>query len=122
MSTNENETTEQDEGIESEDEFMNEPGGWRWKLGAYIALCAAIPLWSWVFAVLWAWFVVPLGFCPIGMAHAFGLSSVASMLLYWIPKIDDEEETRLQNVIRVVRAWLTPIVALGFGFAAHLLM
>ena len=53
--------------------------------GCALALAAVpflIALRAWTLSVLWAWFAVPLGCPPIGVAHAAGLVGVLGFLFF----------------------------------------
>lgn len=69
---------------------------------------------AFVLATLWAWFVVPLGVAKIGVAHAYGLSSIFSVILS-TRGIYQPEDKRKEAV---GAALAIPAFALLFGWIA----
>ena len=45
---------------------------------------------GWAFSTLWNWFVVPLGFPALGIAHGFGVGLVAASMSRHIPRKKDD--------------------------------
>jgi hypothetical protein len=72
-----------------------------------------------IFASMWGWFVVPLGYPQISIPHALGLATIVSALRIGSAKEPSQSETTWE-------ALLKPVYALGgawlFGFVCHLLM
>lgn len=64
---------------ESSEKEMSETEAW---IGLLIALPASILLRAYTLSTLWYWFVVPIGFRGIGMAHALGLVTVISLFRF----------------------------------------
>jgi hypothetical protein len=71
---------------------------------------------AYVLTCLWAWFVVPLGVVAIGKAHAFGLSTMISLLR---AKPVDNERDALEGLLTGLAYAL---IAWGLGALAHWLM
>jgi hypothetical protein len=71
---------------------------------------------GWVLTYLWAWFMVPLGLPPIGIAWAIGIS-LPIMLMTNHEKPKQGEKTDLTEAI--ADAVLRPLAALLFGYVAH---
>ena len=92
------------------------------EIGLYVLLAAvfvvflgAVALYhAWVLATLWAWFVVPLGVAKIGLAHAYGLSSINTVLLSTRGLYAPEDKRKEA----IVAGLLMPILALFFGWIA----
>ena len=70
-----------------------------------------------VLKILWAWFVIPLGVMPLGLAHAIGFSVIVGLLTSACHKEDEKDP------------WATfagamggPLGALAFGAIVHLFM
>ncbi len=68
---------------------------------------------------LWAWFIVPLGVEPIGMAHAWGLAILAGMFTA-TGKGNDEEVSPW--VVLAVAVFVQPAIVLFLGMLASALM
>ncbi|MOA13274.1 hypothetical protein D3C78_1333200 [compost metagenome] len=64
-------------------------------------------------STLWAWFIVPLGVSSIGLAHAYGVSLIASVLLGVRGIGDDASKNLIMGIILNLLA-----LALAFGFVA----
>lgn len=101
--------------------------GIAWNLMIIALTIAAAPFWSWVAVKLWTWFLIPLGAPAIGMAHAYGISSLVALftsgIIAGIARIKTVDETEKErDVNRVVMAWMAPLLCLGFGYVAHALM
>lgn len=70
---------------------------------------------AWALSVLWGWFVVPLGVNALTVAHAFGISVVAQVL---VRRQTDESENKKDFAEKVIEAPLFPLLALLFGYIA----
>lgn len=70
--------------------------------------------------ILWGWFMVPIGLAPIGKAHAFGISVVASLLL--ANKADKVVPSDISVVGRMATSMTVSLVCLGIGWLAHSFM
>lgn len=82
-----------------------------------IALAVLLILWrAWVFAVLWRWFVVPLGFDPVGVAHAIGLMLIVGAFLRRHTK--EPEKSARQHVREMLESAALATMALGVGWIA----
>jgi len=84
-----------------------------------IAIALALPLilWrAWVFAVLWRWFVAPLGFDPVGVAHAIGLLLIVGAFLRRRTK--EPEKSARQHVREMLESAAFAALALGVGWIA----
>lgn len=72
---------------------------------------------------LWRWFVVPLGFPPIGWAHAYGLlilgPALAGSMRMGKQRPKDEP---MDTAWTLGVALLLPLTELGFGWVACWLM
>ena len=74
---------------------------------------------GWQVSVMWSWFAVPLGFPPIGMAHAVGICTLIDAI-----RGDKPSEMKTAKDLGE-RLWITLItMAWGWvvGIAAHILM
>ena len=69
---------------------------------------------AFVLSTLWAWFVVPLGVAKIGMAHAYGLSLIPSVVL-GVRGLYPPEEKKQEAMISTV---FYPAISLLFGWIA----
>lgn len=69
---------------------------------------------AFVLSTLWAWFVVPLGVAKIGMAHAYGLSLIPSVVL-GVRGLYPPEEKKKEAMISAI---LYPAISLLFGWIA----
>jgi len=100
------------------------------KLGC-VAMLFAMPMAmiarTWTLAMLWAWFVAPLGVPEITVWHALGIDQVRSLVVTsatnpqleaWVKTLPSDERGRLvfQAAFRIV---LMPIMSLGVGYAVH---
>jgi hypothetical protein len=74
-------------------------------------------VWGYCVAVLWSWFVVPLGLPAIGKAHALGLAVIVRFVSMDVSKVikDADEETH-EFVARQVAVFIVPGFALLFGW------
>ena len=83
----------------------------------FLVLAVPIALYaSWVYALLWSWFVVPFGVMAVSTWHMFGLGVLISAMTKNVPSSkgkDDSAWTPLMNAI------LSPTFALAFGALAH---
>jgi hypothetical protein len=83
-----------------------------------VLLAAAITLWeAFVLMVLWGWFIVPLGVKAVGMAHAIGLTLIASLLTHQAPS-DLDDRDRISKSMRWSIAG--PAIALVVGWVARM--
>jgi len=87
-------------------------------LTAIALAIATMPLFGVVLRSLWAWFVVPLGVPPIGIAHAVGLSVVVAV--FKSIRVDDDDETG--PVVKAIIVAVVLMVLWGMGWAVHLVM
>ena len=80
----------------------------------FVGLVAATLSRGYAMAVLWAWFMVPLGLDPIGKAHALGLSLLVGMLTYGsgTGKSGDEFGIAHALIVGIVH----PFVCIGVGW------
>lgn len=69
---------------------------------------------AWVIATLWAWFIVPLGVTKIGIAHAYGISTLITAVI-GVRGLYAPEDKRQEAL---VASFLMPIIALFFGWIA----
>ena len=49
--------------------------------------------------ILWEWFVVPLNIPPIGLAHAYGLVMIVSLLVYRFDIATKEDQGIVTDLI-----------------------
>jgi uncharacterized membrane protein len=86
-----------------------------------IAVLVSIPataIWrGYVLTVMWAWFVMPLGARPLGVAHAIGLAMLVGFLTH--PAKSDPARKVMDAV---VTAFLAPAIALALGWVVHSFM
>lgn len=87
---------------------------------ALLILIIAIPLAflnGWVISWLWLWFLTPLGWPTLSIAHYAGLGGIISYVTsQYIPSKEDDGLGRWGYVI------LSPFITLGIGFVIHLFM
>jgi len=75
---------------------------------------------AYVMRALWTWFVVPLGVPAIGMAHAYGINVLVSILTpKSYRKRDDRPDNSVWYLIGV--GFATPAFAYAIGYVAHML-
>ena len=89
----------------------------------FVMLPLSILLRAFVLVQLWHWFVVPLGVVSIGMAHAYGLAALVSLLNP--QKIDkyDEEEGVLRGAIKAtIISLLLPLIIWFVGWCCYCAM
>jgi hypothetical protein len=97
------------------------------KLGCGVAVAAlmAVPflavLRGWVLSILWAWFMVPLGMRPIGIAHAIGVGILVSMFTM-NAKMDENKPTTARVVKGLLFALIGPLILLTMAAIAHWFM
>jgi hypothetical protein len=68
---------------------------------------------------MWFWFIVPLGVPAIGMAWAYGLSCLISLMTYKYSK-EDSETHSLGHAFNI--GVLGPLFVMLIGYIAHLFM
>lgn len=84
-------------------------------LGAAYIVGSAI-LNGWVLSYLWAWFLVPLGVRPLGVAWAIGLAVLVGLLTnHHVPVKDQKIDSYELLAGQIVR----PLLALLVGYIAH---
>jgi len=79
----------------------------------------SLALKAWVLAILWTWFVVPLGVPAIGNAHALGLAGLIWFSMYSgnNRKLEDYDVGEA-----VVSSILAPLIALLVGWCCYTVM
>jgi hypothetical protein len=91
-------------------------------IGVIAVVCGAVALEAIFYAfslqILWGWFVVPLGAPPIGYAHAWGLSILASLFMYNANAARNDDS--LWHVLAM--SLLMNVGLLACGALAHYLM
>ena len=99
---------------------------WSVILAVGLLVAATLPLNAWALSTLWAWFVVPLGAPPVGIAHAAGLLIAANILrarplIAGAPK--EERDAFIREPFTKVLAYLsvTP-AAVAMGWLAREVM
>lgn len=85
---------------------------------ALLLLPFSIILGAYVLKTLWWWFVVPLGVPAVGMAHAYGLSTIVALMRYTDWKAVNEGKA----LLAVARALAVNGMALLVGYIAHRIM
>ena len=81
-------------------------------VGGFAVIVGAIVVRGWALSILWGWFVVPVFKLPVlGIAQAVGLAFLVGML---VPDKDRDWPTTIG------RAFLTPLLTLGFAWIVHL--
>lgn len=89
-------------------------------------MVAATALRGWVLSVMWAWFVVPLGVVPLGVAHAIGLSAVFAALkgVARADVVDDRDRGRdaVTETVVLILSMLASLLFLLVGAVAHAFM
>lgn len=74
---------------------------------------------GYVLSVLWAWFFVPLGLPPVGVAWAIGLAAAISMVSNSRVAMQGEKADTETNMLAT---FLGPLVVLGVAWVAHVNM
>lgn len=73
--------------------------------------------------VCWGWFLVPLGFPVIGMAHTVGVTIVVRMLCGRGISRSDPDKTTLHRAVEALTLdALVPAFAVGYGYLVTLFM
>ena len=94
-----------------------------------VAIIVAIPLIftlnTWVFAVMWGWFVVPLGVPALGFWHSAGIQAVITWPLRMMARRADTEKPtpfveRGSNILALGLG--QPLLMLGLGWAIQAMM
>lgn len=85
-------------------------------LAMLLAMPFGILAWAYVKAQLWSWFLVPLGVPPIGVAHAYGLTT-----LYWAfasRPLDFKPDKDPKRALTYLLSFylLGPLLSYGFGY------
>lgn len=89
--------------------------------GLLLLLPWTVLLNGWALSTLWGWFVVPLGPPPVGVFHACGLSVMAFYAqVHLVARMRDPMDSASVQV--VAAAVVTPLAALGVGWAYHALI
>lgn len=75
-------------------------------------------------AIMWGWFVVPLGVTAIGNAHALGLSALIGLFTFKLDmdkksESDDGEHALLKAFARQVLVVIGITISLGIGWLFH---
>lgn len=86
-----------------------------------LIIIPAILLRAWVITWMWLWFAVPFGLPAIGMAWAVGLSSFAALFTTKPASAKDEDAWDAMAKAAGVM-FVSPLLALGTGWIAHLAM
>jgi len=87
--------------------------------GLLVMIPLSILMNAFVLHKLWAWFMVPLGIAPIGLAHAWGLAILIG--LFTTSKVQ-KTESKGEAIGQFIGLMLAPLFALLFGWIAHGLM
>ncbi|RZK44060.1 MAG: hypothetical protein EOO61_04505 [Hymenobacter sp.] len=76
---------------------------------------------GWILAILWAWFIVPLGVVPVTIPWAIGIMFVVGLIT---PGVDatKPERTTDETIAVVLGKLLAPLVLLGAGAIVHSFM
>ncbi|MEN6546605.1 MAG: hypothetical protein ABFE07_11220 [Armatimonadia bacterium] len=85
---------------------------------ALLLIPFCILLAAYTLKTLWWWFVVPLGVPPVGMAHAYGLSTIVALMRYTDWKAVNEGKA-LESVMRSLGV---NGMALLCGYIVHRIM
>lgn len=93
--------------------------------GMGVLFVALVLLRAVVLKDLWGWFVVPLGVPGIGMAHAVGISTIASLLTSspTTSRKDEKDTNKFADGISVlILSGVLSLFAWGIGAVVHLYM
>ena len=94
-----------------------------WKVILFlIALPFTFMARAWALAVMWAWFVVPLGVPSIGWAHAFGLATTVGIFMSRRGETKQDEDDDHPVATAMVASLLGPVAVVGMGWCAHAFM
>lgn len=85
---------------------------------AILAIAGLAVWWAYAVAILWNWFVIPLGLKAITVAHAYGLTLVMSGLMSTRGLNLDGTKEKGSNTTSLVFALLAPAALLLFGWIA----
>jgi len=82
---------------------------------------------SWVLVVLWGWYVTPAyGIATPSLAQAFGVIILAQLLCKKSSmhgyRVQSDDERRFEDRLNLVLSWLTPAVALAFGWVGSVFL
>ena len=89
---------------------------------------------GWVLAVMWSWFMVPLGLPAISIFHGLGIMTVVGMFLVGVyvaigklsnkfkDKAESSEEALILGVVTNLVMPLVYLIILFMGWIYHLLM
>lgn len=85
----------------------------------WVLLTPVVMIWrGYVLSILWAWFVVPFGLPPLGIAGAIGLSYVVSLMsgVAYIDPLNDDDEP-LERLLKAAgMAFFVPALGLLLGW------
>lgn len=73
---------------------------------------------GWAIALLWRWFVTPLGVAALSIAHAIGISCLMLMFATITKPPDDEDEIE-RLCFDTSAAVIVPLLAVAVGAVAH---
>jgi hypothetical protein len=89
---------------------------------ALLGLVMVLPLGLWngfFLSIMWGWFLVPLGVPSIGVAHAWGLAMLLSLLTF---KLKQDNSTLHELLAGIIYGIIFPPIALFFGWIALMIM
>src|SRR5271156_2972201 len=90
---------------------------------AFVGIMALIPISimfnAFVLHKMWAWFIVPLGVAPIGLAHAWGIAILMGMFTMSLKTGSKDKDEKVAEVAVLL---VGPLFTLLFGWIAHSLM
>lgn len=91
-------------------------------IASILTMPFTITLRGWILSVMWGWFAVPLGLMAIGLWHACGVSSLIGLLIFVLPKEDDNGLTWDSYKYTLFMTVSVSFLTLGFGAIYHMLM
>lgn len=89
-------------------------------MAVLVVLLGTVLIRGWVVSVLWGWFMVPLGARPIGLAWAYGLCILGVILSGATGTAKEPSDAK--PMIQGIAYALVPLILLGLGWVAHVLM
>jgi len=93
-------------------------------IGIAVIIAVSTVLSGYVLAILWGWFIVPLGLAQIGIAHAIGIFATARLIAGGVPQRSPEpkqEPLERLGTSFIVRIGF-PLLTWLLGWIAHSFM
>lgn len=92
--------------------------------GIAVIIAVSTVLSGYVLAILWGWFVVPLGLAQIGIAHAIGICATVRLIIGGVPQ--RPQDPKQEAIERLATSCLLmlgfPLLSWLIGWIAHSFM